>query len=149
MNAIQSLGVGTTNKIFLEFETAWWNSDWQGATFIWRQSELFRIKNTKYFWIKGIVGFFPVEGQRNMLQAIIHGKNSIMMELAKENDLQKGIKYLLEHFLNVEQKPSKITVSKWTTDPNHRGSHSYDTVSAQMFRASRKDLAAPILNSKG
>lgn len=84
-----------------------------------------------------------------MLQAIIHGKNSVMMELARETDLQKGIKYLLEHFLKVEQKPSRIMISKWATDPNYRGSHSYDTVSAQLFRVTREDLASPLLNSKG
>lgn len=143
------MGVGTTNKIFLEFDSPWWESEWNGTTFVWRQSELFRIKNTKYFWIKGIVGLFPVEGQPNMLQAIIHGKNSIIMELAKESDLQKGIKYLLEHFCKIDQKPKRINITKYGTDPNYRGSHSYDTVSAQMFRVTRKDLAAPIMNSKG
>lgn len=107
------------------------------------------MKKSEYSWIRSIVGVYPVEGQSNMLQAIIHGKNSVMMELAKQTDLQMGMKYLLKQFLNVDQKLSKIMTSKWATDPNFRGSHSYDTVSAQMLKVTREDLASPALNSKG
>uniref|UniRef100_A0A336KIV9 CSON010572 protein n=1 Tax=Culicoides sonorensis TaxID=179676 RepID=A0A336KIV9_CULSO len=149
VNIIQSLGIGSTNKIFLEFDTAWWDSEWTGVNFLWRKNELSRIKNTRYFWIKGIVGLNPFEGQSNVLEARIHGKNSIVIEFAKYADLQKGFKYLLQHFLKVEVKPSKILVTKWNTDLNFRESHTYNSVSAEMFGVSRQELPSPILNSKG
>lgn len=143
------MGVGITNKIFLEFDSTWWPSDWEGANFVWRNSDLIRLKSTKYYWIRGVVGLYPVQEQPNTLQAIIHGKHSVYMEYAKDTDLSKGVKYLLKHFLNVDQKPRKITVSKYATDPNARGSHSYHTISAEMFGVNREDLASAVYNSKG
>lgn len=116
---------------------------------IWRENELAKLKSSKYYWIRGIVGLYPSPDSSNVLYALIHGKSSIMMEVASDTDLQKGFKYILQHVLLHYEKPMKIYMSKWMTDQNIRGSHTYNTISSDMFEAKREDLAEPIKNTDG
>lgn len=149
INAIQGFGVGSTNKLFLKFEKPFWTTEWQGINLLWRQTELSKVKRTKYHWIRGIVGLYPVAGHQSTLYAINHGKHSILMEAATNEDLKKGVHYILQHFLNQKVMPFTILKSKWFTDPNYRGSHSYNSISAEMLEATREDLTTSIISASG
>lgn len=37
MNVVKNIGWGTINKIFLRFDTKWWNDDWKGLQLIWNE----------------------------------------------------------------------------------------------------------------
>lgn len=149
MNAIQGFGVGSTNKLILKFDEPFWSEDWQGVNLLWRPAELSKVKRTKFHWILGIAGLYPAPGRRDTLYATNHGKHSIVMEIVREEELRKGVHYIFNHFLGQKVMPTAILKSMWYTDPCFHGSHSYNSISAELLEAVRDDLASPIIGSIG
>lgn len=48
LHSIQREGFGTNNKIFVEFETPWWDADCEVIYFLWEDEVSFLIINGLY-----------------------------------------------------------------------------------------------------
>jgi len=68
--AIDTLKFGTVDKIYLEFEEPFWDSDNPGFEFLWSNDASYKESD----WVKSIFGFDGVLKQPNILLGFIYGQ---------------------------------------------------------------------------
>ncbi|TDG50778.1 hypothetical protein AWZ03_002767 [Drosophila navojoa] len=139
--AINSMGFGNVCKIFVEFQEKFWPDDWRGFNALWRAQDL-----PAQPWLKDIYGFHVYDHQPRVLLGWACGVHVEAIETIKHSALVDGIVRMLNHFLrnfNVS-RPNNVIISKWSTDPAHRGSYSYPSVLATENDTGPKSLAQPI-----
>ena len=73
IEAIQKLGFGLVDKIFLEFEQPFWDVDNPGYQFLHVGDELSTSSGDGIDWVRDIIGFDGVMNQPNMLVGWISG----------------------------------------------------------------------------
>ncbi|XP_071547521.1 uncharacterized protein [Panulirus ornatus] len=141
--AITSVGYGTIDKIFLEYEDAWWSEDCEGIHLVWTEDipdfER-RFPHTKLFggktelmneyWMRAISGFDPVFSQKAMLCGWIGGPEAEYMEELSELTVGQACTNLLRHFTGRKDipYPKKVYRSQWASNHLFRGSYSYHPV---------------------
>jgi len=136
MAAIQSMGFGVVDKIYLEFEVPFWDKDIDGICLAWENEETFilqKIDNKEYEehiaseWFRGIQGFSTVAGQPNILVGWIAGDEAELMENVPDTIVKYVCQELLQRFLGDESipEPKAVTRSSWHKDKYACGSYSY------------------------
>ena len=73
VEVIETLKMGTVNKIFLEFEQPFWDVDNPGYQFLHVGDELSTSSGDGIDWVRDIIGFDGVMNQPNMLVGWISG----------------------------------------------------------------------------
>ncbi|CAD7088581.1 unnamed protein product [Hermetia illucens] len=145
LRAIESLKLGTVNKLFLEFEKAFWPINWNGFNLLWSEEDLTRITQSKDRWLEDVFGFYPVDYQPNVLCGWILGENARYVESLPENEILDGLMFLLRKFLGWNVPcPLRFKPTKWYTNSNFRGSYSYFTLKAEQAGVTPADLARPV-----
>lgn len=91
----KSLGYGTIDKIYLEFESPFWEDEFKGIQFVWTKDESHcsSIPN----WIKWMTGFDLIDG--NILQGWIGGPGAIEMEGLADEEIIRDCCRVLGSFL--------------------------------------------------
>lgn len=146
--AIETIGFGTVDKIFLEFPFQFWPNNWSGFSLMWRQDDLIDIRGTYQAWIEDVFVFTPVKHQPRLLNGVITGPNARHMETLPENEIINGCLLLLRKFLQSEiPTPINCTISKWFSKKNFKGSYSCRSMKAEKVNAKPADLAEPLINS--
>lgn len=159
MLAIQSLGFGTVNKVFLKYDVPFWKP---GDLFqvLWLDgfnhcgnkvedddmSAWVTQSQLDTSWFRYIGRFNAVHHQPNLLCAWITGEGAKYMETLSDDDVRIGCHNVLVHVLGEKDLPlpSEVERSKWFTDPYARGSYSYISVSCDTTGSLPRDLAEPI-----
>ena len=153
VNAIEGLSIGATGKIFLEFKRSFWPDDWSGFGLVWNTNELTEIReNPNQRWLEGVFRFLTVDYQPNVLCARIAGDNHTkQMEMMSDNIVIAGILRILKMFLPkwAISQPIQVKRANWLSNPNFRGSYSFNSLKSDAFNASRRELSQPIKNSVG
>ena len=72
-NAIDTLKFGTTDKVFLEFETPFWDSEDPGFQFLW-SGDAHNESYSDNDWVRHIFGVDGVLNQPNTLEGFIYGQ---------------------------------------------------------------------------
>jgi len=67
------LKIGTTDKIFLEFEEPFWDSENPGFQFLW-SGDAHKESYSESDWVRHIFGFDGVLKQPNILEGFIYGQ---------------------------------------------------------------------------
>ncbi|XP_055838192.1 spermine oxidase-like [Episyrphus balteatus] len=148
VRAIESIGFGTVNKIFIEFPEQFWPNDWNGFALLWRQEDLDEIRGTNRAWLEDIFGFYKVSYQPRILTGWAVGKTGRHIETLPEDELLSGCMYLLRKFLKWQvPTPVSIKPSTWFSNENFRGSYSYRSVMAEKEDTWASDLASPLKDS--
>lgn len=49
-NAIEGIGFGKVQKVFLEFDEPWWPKDWTNVQLLWTKADVDEIKSTENAW---------------------------------------------------------------------------------------------------
>ncbi|XP_055628221.1 spermine oxidase-like [Toxorhynchites rutilus septentrionalis] len=150
-NAIKGIYFGAINKIFMEFKTPFWRD--LGNTFglLWDANELEELRTTEYAWTEGLSLFITIDRQPNLLAAWMIGKEGRQSELLDDEQIIDGLMFILRKFFkskNVE-KPASILRSKWSTDPNFRGTYSSSSLFAEQLGTGPGDLALPLTDCLG
>ncbi len=70
---IRTLKIGATDKIFLEFETPFWDLTNPGFQFLWRGDEVAGNQINATNWVRYVFGFDSIINQPNMLVGWIAG----------------------------------------------------------------------------
>ncbi|XP_063705063.1 spermine oxidase-like [Culicoides brevitarsis] len=149
VNAIQGLGIGTVDKIYLEFEKPFWSDNWQGFSLLWEQSDMEEVKK-RSAWLQDVFGFYIVDFQPNILCGWISGPRARMMEMASEDEIRRDVMFLLRKFLKTDvPEPKRVLTSSWYSNPHFRGSYSFRSVTTDLLQTSAADLAKPLTNSQG
>jgi len=169
-SAIEALGFGTVNKIYLEFETPWWeNAPYWRVAFLWEdrgdvikgnyfrnstRDELLRETDGIPLWARSIGGFNSIDSNSHpyVLQGWITGVSSRFMETLDEDYVADICIKLLRRFLyryKSVPKPIRSARSTWFSNPFTRGSYSFRTVQSDEKNVWARDIAAPVLNDNG
>lgn len=132
VQAIQKMGFGTNNKIFLEFETPFWKPDCQVIELVWEEeSPLVDVQPDLHTdWFKKLPGFVvlhPPEQFGHVLCGFIAGKESEFMETLTDAEITTSMMEILRRFTGNSElaPPVRILRSKWHNQPFTKGSYSY------------------------
>jgi monoamine oxidase len=135
--AIENLGFGTYNKLYLEFDRPFWNKQFQGLNLIYLPKEKnFNLKELSYrsdekkVWYEDICSFKPVYSIDNVLCAYM--PNNEHVEELNDKEVIKECTRLLKKFMCDESipEPKNLIRSKWSSDPYIRGTSSHIPIGA-------------------
>lgn len=101
IRSIQGMGFGTVDKIYIEFTKPFWNKDWDGMSFLWKQEQLKDVRTDPINgeWLEFILGIYTVSFQPNILCGWIAGNAASKMEQVSDRDFETGVRRALEIFL--------------------------------------------------
>lgn len=131
LHSIQREGFGTNNKIFVEFETPWWDADCEVIYFLWEDEDAIvdQVPDMQRSWIRKLFGFTvskPTERYGHVLCGWIAGHESEYMETLSEQEVTQAVTQLIRKFTgNSIITPKRIMRSQWFHDPWTCGSYSY------------------------
>ncbi|XP_040294360.1 peroxisomal N(1)-acetyl-spermine/spermidine oxidase-like [Bufo bufo] len=153
MQAIKNLGFGTNNKILLEFEKPFWDSNTTVIQIVWEgESPLTEPKeDLKQNWMKKISGFVVLEppGQMgHVLAAFIAGEQSEYMETLTDEEIFSAMTDLFRKCTGNLELPPPISMvrSQWHSQPYTGGSYSYVAVGSSGIDVD--NLAEPLPTDK-
>ncbi|XP_044070646.1 peroxisomal N(1)-acetyl-spermine/spermidine oxidase-like [Siniperca chuatsi] len=134
LHSIQRLGFGTNNKIFVEFDSPWWDADCEVIYLVWEDENdmVDQVPDVQRSWIKKLFGFTvlkPTERYGHVLCGWIAGHESEYMETLSEQEVTHGIMQLIRRFTgNPTITPRRILRSQWFHDPWTCGSYCHPAI---------------------
>ncbi|KAL3287708.1 hypothetical protein HHI36_002172 [Cryptolaemus montrouzieri] len=159
--AIDSLGYDGVMKVLIEFSDVWWGNN---TSFIFVASEenerRFRkevpfgpIKDNDH-WLNWFFYMDVAPNNPKVFIAWIVGPMVPEVEKLSEMQMKKAILAFLKISLGRDFRvplPKRVIQSKWVSNPNFRGTYSYESVDTDKasIRHSREHLADPICSRDG
>ncbi|XP_039631299.1 peroxisomal N(1)-acetyl-spermine/spermidine oxidase-like [Polypterus senegalus] len=149
--AIETLGFGTMNKIFLEYDTPFWEEGVEEINLIWEDEHPGNaIISEPKEWIRFIPWYevMPRERFNHSLIGMVAGRAAEYMETQSEEELALNITQNFREILGNPSipHPKKVFYTKWHSNPYTRGAYTYRTVGA---KGSQFDiLAEPLPKDK-
>lgn len=152
LSAIDDLGFGIVNKIFLFFEKSFWPDDCAGVQLVWKEGpedkevyeDLSEGEDWKQTWFKKITGFDTVARHPTALCGWITGREALYMESLQDREIQEVCVRLLRSSTGWPvPEVSKTLISRWGSDPQVRGSYTFVPDSVDGVEA-HKALASPL-----
>ncbi|XP_055288137.1 spermine oxidase isoform X4 [Moschus berezovskii] len=146
--AIHRLGIGTTDKIFLEFEEPFWGPECNSLRFVWEdEAESCTLTYPPELWYRKICGFdvlYPPERYGHVLSGWICGEEALVMEKCDDEAVAEICTEMLRQFTGNPNipKPRRILRSAWGSNPYFWGSYSYTQVGSS--GADVEKLAKPL-----
>ncbi|KAL7383755.1 hypothetical protein ABVT39_016943 [Epinephelus coioides] len=130
LNSIQRLGFGTCNKIFVEFESRWWDADCEIIFLVWEDEEDIVDQVSNNSWIRKLSAFTVIKrSESHVLCGWISGHESKYMETLSEQEIRLSVTELIRTFTgNPTITPTRILRSQWFHDPWTCGSYIYPAV---------------------
>uniref|UniRef100_UPI0037E7C9B7 peroxisomal N(1)-acetyl-spermine/spermidine oxidase-like n=1 Tax=Semicossyphus pulcher TaxID=241346 RepID=UPI0037E7C9B7 len=131
LHSIQRLGFGTNNKIFVEFDSPWWDAECEVIHLVWEDEDdvVDQVPDLQRSWIKKLFGFTvlkPTERYGHVLCGWIAGHESEYMETLSEQEVTQSITQLVRRFTgNPTLTPKRILRSQWFHDPWTGGSYTF------------------------
>ncbi|KAL1501923.1 hypothetical protein ABEB36_007154 [Hypothenemus hampei] len=153
--SIDQIGFGVLVKVALYFNKSWWSLDNPKIlACMWSRDHDDEMDKLNLRWLRQFVAFTRVEGNPNVLMAWFAGEKTPQIESLAEEELLKGISFLLKCFTGTYSNvsmPSKLLSSKWLANLNFRGAFSFDAVKAYIDGLSglREALGSPTLSATG
>lgn len=150
--AIQGLGFGTVDKIFIKFKNPWWSSDWGGVSLLRRRPEGVKSNALRSQWSDHILGFYTVRLHPKMLIAWVTGKAAREAEKLSENEILEVCSTLLKKYVGADfayTEPTGLIRSTWFNNPFTLGSYSYRSMKSKEMNVWASDLAQPVYDSSG
>ncbi|XP_055916917.1 spermine oxidase-like [Eupeodes corollae] len=145
IRAIESIGFGTVNKIYMEFATQFWPNDWNGFNSLWREDDLNDIRGSSQAWFEDVIGFYPVTHQPKILCGWMVSSNARHMETLSEDEvIRRCLEFLRKFLLWDIPAPVNFKRTTWYSNENFRGSYSFQSVKAEESKAKPIDLARPL-----
>ncbi|XP_034057697.1 peroxisomal N(1)-acetyl-spermine/spermidine oxidase-like [Gymnodraco acuticeps] len=131
LHSVERLGFGTNNKIYVEFDSPWWDADCEVIYLVWEDEDgmLDQVPDVQRSWIKKLFGFTvlkPSERYGHVLCGWIAGHESEYMETLSEQEVTHTMTQLICRFTgNPTVTPRRVLRSQWFHDPWTCGSYSY------------------------
>lgn len=134
LSSIQKLGFGTCNKIYVEFESPWWDADCDIIYLVWEDEEdvVDHVADISKSWMRKMSVFSvlkPSESHSHVLCGWIAGHESEYMETLPEQEVKYSITELIRKFTgNPTITPKRILRTRWFHDPWTCGSYSHPAI---------------------
>nr|XP_040033736.1 peroxisomal N(1)-acetyl-spermine/spermidine oxidase [Gasterosteus aculeatus aculeatus] len=131
LHSVQRLGFGTNNKIFVEFDSPWWDADCEVIYLVWEDEDdmVDQVPDIPRSWIKKLCAFTvlkPTERYGHVMCGWIAGHESEFMETLSEQEVTLTVTQLIRRFTgNPTITPKRVLRSQWFHDPWTCGSYSY------------------------
>lgn len=107
--AIHRLGIGTTDKIFLEFEEPFWGPECNSLQFVWEdEAESRTLTYPPELWYRKICGFdvlYPPERYGHVLSGWICGEEALVMEKCDDEAVAEICTEMLRQFTGAALRP--------------------------------------------
>lgn len=110
INSINGMSIGTVDKIYVEFDQAFWDEDWEGFSLLWTTAALQSIRENCSSWVEDVFGFYTVDYQPNILCGWITGPSARLMEVDTDENIRNGVMQLLRMFLKQWNVPEPKNV---------------------------------------
>ncbi|XP_023139494.2 peroxisomal N(1)-acetyl-spermine/spermidine oxidase-like [Amphiprion ocellaris] len=127
LHSIQKIGFGTTDKIYVEFESPWWDADCEVIYLVWKDEEDIsdRVSDISKSWIRKISVFTVIKpSESHILCGWISGHEAEYMERLPEHEVRRSITEFVHTFTgNSAITPKRILCSRWFSDPWTCGSY--------------------------
>lgn len=140
------------DKIYLKFDKPWWGPDWGGVSFLRKRTGGGRQKPQ---WTDGILGFYTVRLQPNLLVVWITGSAARTMEsIQSDQEVMLACSDLLESYgirtdFPSYTRPIRLIRTAWHSNPFIRGSYSFRSIHSTRSNVWACDLAQPVADSAG
>uniref|UniRef100_A0A1B6GBZ3 Amine oxidase domain-containing protein n=1 Tax=Cuerna arida TaxID=1464854 RepID=A0A1B6GBZ3_9HEMI len=140
MEAINNLGFGHSNNLFLQFPEPMWLRDEGNIMFAWHPDDFSKTNS----WVKGLTSLRIDDKSGQVLTGVVSGKDAITMETLDADQIMTDIQKQMQTFLGnpTIPKPSIILRSKWSTNVYSQGAFTY--ISTDSGLGHIKDLADPV-----
>uniref|UniRef100_A0A8C6TYD4 Amine oxidase domain-containing protein n=1 Tax=Neogobius melanostomus TaxID=47308 RepID=A0A8C6TYD4_9GOBI len=138
LQSIQRQGFGTNNKIYVEFDSPWWDADCEVIYFLWEDEDAMvdQMPDIPSSWIKKLFGFTvlkPTERYGHVLCGWIAGHESEYMETLSEQEVAQSVTHLIRRFTgNPILTPKRVMRSQWFHDPWTCGSYSFPGIGCSL-----------------
>lgn len=155
--AIESLGFGLINKIYLDFGEPWWECGVKGFQLVWQKNNKQYNDNTDSTkklagWTKDLTGFDVLQNHEAVLLGWVGGKGAHVIETISEKEVAMDCIDLLRCFLKNDNlpEPKRCRRTQWNKNEYCRGSYSHISTTCDSNGISPRCLAAPVwaTNSK-
>ncbi|XP_058056562.1 uncharacterized protein LOC131207940 [Anopheles bellator] len=122
--SIRSIGYGSIDKIFLQFDDPWWGRA-EGIQLVWRDE----LRKDSH-WTRFISGFDVLSpGPPNTLLGWIGSYGALEMEALNDEQIVSDCVFILEKFTKKKvPKPVNYYCTRWNSNRYIRGSYSYTSV---------------------
>ncbi|XP_046369018.1 spermine oxidase-like isoform X1 [Haliotis rufescens] len=133
---LRNMGYGTVNKIFLEWETRFWDENCFGIQLLWLDNVPVQVKSAKSkirtksgeAWYEKVQGFDCVINQPTVLEMFVSGEKAEIMEALDDQEVMDVCVELLTTFTKLDvPTPTRILRTFWNTNPYFRGAYSLIT----------------------
>lgn len=141
--AIEDLGFGTINKIFLDFGEPWWKKGVNGFQLVWRRDTDHQFLPE---WTKYLTGFDVLPTHPATLIVWVGGRGACIIEDLSEETIAQDCMNLLTHYLRCRDIPpvKKCVRTRWNGNRYVRGGYSHITKSCEEDDISPRTLAEPV-----
>uniref|UniRef100_A0A671SEX4 Zgc:66484 n=1 Tax=Sinocyclocheilus anshuiensis TaxID=1608454 RepID=A0A671SEX4_9TELE len=124
LSAIENLGFGIVDKIFLFFEKSFWPDDCAGVQVVWKEGpedkDVYESLSEGETWFKKITGFDTVARHPTALCGWITGREALYMENLQDSEIGDICVRLLRSFTGWSvPEVSKTLISRWGSDSHH------------------------------
>ena len=128
--AIDNIGFGKVNKIFLLFDKPFWKPGMGSIKLGWLDSDSKTYDNGQIEWPRKIFGSDEVMNNANVLVAWISGEEAELIESLTDEELKDECSNTIRRFLGDCSIPRPIAVMKstWCTNKYTIGSYSFPTL---------------------
>ena len=148
--AIESMGFGVINKVFLDFDEPWWDSKTKGFQFLWKAE--YNLQNSNPIrcklasWTQDFTGFDVLKDHRGVLLGWIGGKGAYIVETLSEKQIIEDCTDLFRYFLKNDNVPEakKCLRSCWASNQFIKGGYSHITKKCDITGISPAVLAEPV-----
>eukprot|EP00090_Calanus_glacialis_P007049 TRINITY_DN15513_c0_g1_i2.p1 TRINITY_DN15513_c0_g1~~TRINITY_DN15513_c0_g1_i2.p1 ORF type:complete len:476 (-),score=114.85 TRINITY_DN15513_c0_g1_i2:47-1474(-) len=146
---IEQLGFGVMDKIFLEFEEAFWDTENPGIQLVMTDID-YHDEDLANAWQNHIAGFDGVCGQPNVLCGWVCGEPARTMETLSEEEVKQTCWSLLRKYVgDTTPCPKYCKVSSWGSNKLFRGSYSYRPPSCDELSIGPWTLSTPVMDKEG
>ncbi|KAK6635766.1 hypothetical protein RUM44_001020 [Polyplax serrata] len=144
LQAIELLGFGVLNKIFLIYDEPWWHPGDKGFQLVWSQST--QGNDVEPNWGKYVTGFDVICQERPILLGWVGGEGAKIIEnLTEEKIGLDATRYLKQFYRKLEiPLPKRVVRSSWWSNEYVRGGYSHITVECDELRIDGSNLALPL-----
>lgn len=144
-NAIEKLGFGLINKVFIDFGEPWWEPGTKGFQLIWRR-KVFDPDVPR--WTKDLTGFDVLVGHRAVILGWVGGEGAYLVENESENQVARDCCKVLEKFLRRKiPEVKKCFRTKWLANKFVLGSYSHISMRCDEANVEPEDLVEPVWSS--
>ncbi|XP_043269279.1 spermine oxidase isoform X2 [Venturia canescens] len=153
--AIESLGFGLINKIFLDFGKPWWETDTKGIQMLRSRNNDHEINyktedRLSSSWIWDLTGFDVLPNHDAVLLGWVGGQGASIVEKLTENEVANDCLYALKTFLKRDNipHPKRCIRTRWNANKYVRGAYSHIPACCDEPKITPATLAAPIYRTR-